>query len=70
MSIGVSNVTVSNRQYRKDAKGKAIFPNDKALAKSLFLATKDATEKWTMRIRHWDQIKKFVINFTRTTHKI
>jgi len=46
-----------NRQYRKVTKGKAIFPSDKALAKSLFLATKDATKKWTMRIRYWDQIK-------------
>lgn len=46
-----------NRQYRKVTKGKAIFPNDKALVKSLFLATKDATKKWTMRIKLWDQIK-------------
>lgn len=46
-----------NRQYRKVTKGKAIFPNDKALIKSLFLATKDAIKKWTMRIKLWDQIK-------------
>ena len=46
-----------NRQYRKVTKGKAIFPSDKALMKSLFLATEDATKKWTMRIRAWDQIK-------------
>jgi putative transposase len=46
-----------NRQYRKVTKGKAIFPSDKALIKSLFLATKDATKKWTMRIKLWDQIK-------------
>lgn len=46
-----------NRQYRKVTKGKAIFPSDKALMKSLFLATEDATKKWTMRIRTWDQIK-------------
>ena len=46
-----------NRQYRKVTKGKAIFPTDKALLKSLFLATNDATKKWTMRIRYWDQIK-------------
>jgi putative transposase len=46
-----------NRQYRKVTKGKAVFPTDKALLKSLFLATRDATKKWTMRIRHWDQIK-------------
>lgn len=46
-----------NRQYRKVTKGKAIFPTDKALMKSLYLATMDATKKWTMRIRLWDQIK-------------
>jgi transposase-like protein len=46
-----------NRQYRKVTKGKAVFPTDKALLKSLFLATEDATKKWTMRIRYWDQIK-------------
>jgi transposase-like protein len=46
-----------NRQYRKVTKGKAVFPSDKALIKSLFLATKDATKKWTMRIKLWDQIK-------------
>lgn len=46
-----------NRQYRKVTKGKAIFPSDKALMKSLFLATEDSTKKWTMRIRAWDQIK-------------
>lgn len=46
-----------NRQYRKVTKGKAVFPNDKALMKSLYLATMDATKKWTMRVRLWDQIK-------------
>lgn len=46
-----------NRQYRKVTKGKAVFPTDKALLKSLFLATEDATKKWSMRIRAWDQIK-------------
>lgn len=46
-----------NRQYRKVTKGKAIFTNDKALMKSLFLATRDATKKWSMRVRYWDQIK-------------
>jgi len=40
-----------NRQYRKVTKGKAVFTNDKALTKSLYLATKDASKKWTMRIK-------------------
>lgn len=46
-----------NRQYRKVTKGKAIFTNDKALTKMLFLATRDATEKWIMRQRNWDIVK-------------
>jgi len=46
-----------NRQYRKVTKGKAVFPTDKSLMKSLYLATVDATKKWSMRVRRWDQIK-------------
>lgn len=46
-----------NRQYRKVTKGKAVFPTDKSLIKSLYLATMDVTKKWTMRIKLWDQIK-------------
>lgn len=46
-----------NRQYRKVTKGKAIFPTDNSLMKALYLATQDATKKWTSRQRNWDQIK-------------
>ena len=46
-----------NRQYRKVTKGKPIFPTDKALMKVLYLATMDATKKWTSRQRGWDLIK-------------
>ena len=45
-----------NRQLRKVTKNKAIFPNDYALQKSLYLAMADASRKWTSRIRGWDQI--------------
>ncbi len=45
-----------NRQYRKVTKGKPIFPTDTSLMKSLFLATKNATKKWTRRQNNWDQI--------------
>ena len=45
-----------NRQLRKVTKNKAIFPNDYALQKSLYLAMVDASSKWTYRIRGWDQI--------------
>lgn len=46
-----------NRQYRKVTKGKAIFPTDQALIKSLYLATIDHIKKWTSRAKNWDQIK-------------
>jgi len=36
-----------HRQYRKTTKSKSIFPNDDALLKSLFLATRDIEKKWT-----------------------
>ncbi|OXZ29261.1 IS256 family transposase [Finegoldia magna] len=45
-----------NRQLRKVAKNKTIFPSDYALQKSLYLAMVDASSKWTSRIRGWDQI--------------
>lgn len=45
-----------NRQYRKVTKGKPIFPTDTALMKSLYLATENATKKWSQRQRNWDQI--------------
>lgn len=46
-----------NRQYRKVTKGKAIFSTDTSLLKALFLATEDATKKWSSRYRNWDLIK-------------
>jgi len=45
-----------HRQLRKVTKSKSIFPNDKALLKMLYLATMDATDRWTMRIRDWPVI--------------
>ncbi|PWD82464.1 IS256 family transposase [Ignatzschineria cameli] len=45
-----------NRQLRKVTKNKAVFPNDYALQKSLYLAMVDASRKWTTRIRGWDSI--------------
>jgi len=48
-----NNVESFHRQLRKVTKSKSVFPNDKALLKMLYLATMDATERWTMRIRDW-----------------
>jgi transposase-like protein len=51
-----NNVESYHRQLRKVTKSKSIFPNDKALLKMLYLATMDATERWTMRLRDWPLI--------------
>lgn len=45
-----------NRSLRKVTKSKSIFPSDDSLHKSLYLATMDISEKWTQKIRNWNQI--------------
>ncbi|PYI49993.1 IS256 family transposase [Paenibacillus flagellatus] len=45
-----------HRQLRKVTKGKSIFPTDESLLKMLYLATMDATRKWTGRVQNWGQI--------------
>ncbi len=37
-----------NRQLRKVTKNRAVFPNDESLRKTLYLCTRDITEKWRM----------------------
>lgn len=46
-------VEALHRQFRKVTKSKSIFPNDDALKKSLFLAFRDLSKKWTMPVRNW-----------------
>ena len=45
-----------NRQYRKVTKNKSVFPNDTALEKLLYLASRNVAKKWTQRYRNWDQV--------------
>lgn len=45
-----------NRLLRKVTKSKSVFPSDDSLHKSLYLATMDISEKWTQKIRSWNQI--------------
>lgn len=45
-----------NRQLRKVTKNKAVFPNDDALLKMLYLAAMDITRKWTGKRKDWAQI--------------
>lgn len=35
---------------------RSVFPSDTALLKALYLATFEATKKWTMSIRNWGQV--------------
>ncbi len=45
-----------NRMIKKVTKNKAIFPNDQALIKQVFLAVQEASRKWTFRQRDWAMI--------------
>lgn len=44
-----------HRQLRKVTKSKSIFPSDDSLFKMLYLATKDASQKWTTSCWNWGQ---------------
>lgn len=45
-----------NRQFRKVTKTKAVFPNDDALRKMLYLASKNIVKKWTQRYWDWEVV--------------
>ena len=42
-----------NSTYRKLNRQRSVFPSDTALLKALYLATFEATKKWTQTIRGW-----------------
>jgi len=42
-----------NGKIRKYTKNKLSFPTDKAVLKSVYLALREVTKKWTMPIRNW-----------------
>ena len=53
-----------NYQLRKVTKNRSSFPTDDAIFKILFLAIRNASEKWTMPIRDWGQaLNQFAIEF-------
>ena len=45
-----------NSTYCKLNRQRSVFPSDTALLKALYLATFEATKKWTMSIRNWGQV--------------
>ena len=53
-----------NGKIRKYTKNKLSFPTDDAVMKSVFLALKEATKRWTMPIRNWGMVlNQFLIIF-------
>ena len=45
-----------NATYRKLNRQRSVFPSDQALLKALYLATFEATKKWTMPLRNWGKV--------------
>ena len=45
-----------NSTYRRLNRQRSVFPSDTALLKELYLATFEATKKWTSTIRNWGQV--------------
>lgn len=45
-----------NATYRKLNRQRSVFPSDQALLKALYLATFEATKKWTTPIRNWGKV--------------
>ncbi|KJS19654.1 MAG: transposase [Clostridiaceae bacterium BRH_c20a] len=54
-----------HRQLRKVTKTKTAYPTDEALKKIIYLATVEASKKWTISIREWRScISQFAIQFS------
>lgn len=45
-----------NSTYWRLNKQRSVFPSDTALLKALYLATFEATKRWTATIRNWGQV--------------
>jgi len=45
-----------NSTYKRLNRQRSVFPTSTALLKALYLATFEATKKWTMPIRNWGQV--------------
>jgi len=46
-----------NSTYRRLNRNRSVFPNETALLKALYLATLEATKKWTMPLRDWGKAR-------------
>lgn len=45
-----------NSTYRKLNRQRSVFPSDTALLKALYLATFEATKKWSLPLRNWGKV--------------
>ncbi len=45
-----------NSTYQKLNRQRSVFPSDTVLLKALYLATFEATKRWTSTIRNWGQV--------------
>lgn len=45
-----------NSTYRRLNRQRSVFPSDMSLLKALYLATFEATKKWTMSLRNWGKV--------------
>lgn len=45
-----------NSTYRRLNRQRSVFPSDTALLKALYLATFEATKKWTLPLRNWGRV--------------
>lgn len=53
-----------NSVIRKSTKKKKVFPNDEAALKIVYLATQEASKRWTLPIRDWKRaLNRFAIEF-------
>ena len=50
-----------NRQYQKVTKTKRVLPNDTALEKLLYLASRNVAKKWTQSPRNWQSYKRLIM---------
>ena len=45
-----------NSTYRRLNRQRSVFPSDVALLKALYLATFEATKKWSLPLRNWGKV--------------
>ena len=46
-----------NSTYRRLNRGRSVFPSETSLLKALYLATLEATQKWSMPLRDWGKVR-------------